>query len=102
MICILPHRTNTGPQSAGTLRLECEIRGTLIFLPQLEMRPSFNAPKSVESREAPPTPDAWAPEKEQKAQGILYLQKIPSSVKGAQRGSVQQGYDPPRRLKLPH
>ena len=50
----------------------------------------------------PPTPDAWAPEKEQKAQGILYLHKIPSSVKGAQRGSVQQGYDPPRRLKLPH
>src|SRR5574341_108378 len=43
------------PQSAGTLRSESEIRGTLRFLPQLEMRPSFNAPNPVESREAPPT-----------------------------------------------
>ena len=32
-----------------------EIRGTLRFLPQLEMRPSSNAPNPVESREAPPT-----------------------------------------------
>src|SRR5574342_47374 len=32
------------PQSAGTLRSESEIRGTLRFLPQLEMRPSSNAP----------------------------------------------------------
>ena len=31
------------------------IRGTLRFLPQLEMRPSSNAPNPVESREAPPT-----------------------------------------------
>src|SRR5574340_524133 len=43
------------PQSAGTLRSESEIRGTLSFLPQLEMRPSSNAPNPVESREAPPT-----------------------------------------------
>src|SRR5574341_767378 len=43
------------PQSAGTLRLESEIRGSLRFLPQLEMRPSSNAPSPVESREAPPT-----------------------------------------------
>src|SRR5574339_412915 len=43
------------PQSAGTLRSESEIRGTLRFLPQLEMRPSSNAPSPVESREAPPT-----------------------------------------------
>src|SRR5574340_350904 len=43
------------PQSAGTLRSETEIRGTLRFLPQLEMRPSSNAPSPVESREAPPT-----------------------------------------------
>src|SRR5574341_2195583 len=43
------------PQSAGTLRSESEIRGTLRFLPQLEMRPSSNAPNPVESREAPPT-----------------------------------------------
>ena len=28
---------------------------TLRFLPQLEMRPSSNAPNPVESREAPPT-----------------------------------------------
>ena len=41
--------------SAGTLRSESEIRGTLRFLPQLEMRPSSNAPNPVESREAPPT-----------------------------------------------
>ena len=34
---------------------ESEIRGTLRFLPQLEMRPSYNAPNPVESREAPPT-----------------------------------------------
>ena len=34
---------------------ESEIRGTLRFLPQLEMRPSSNAPNPVESREAPPT-----------------------------------------------
>src|SRR5574341_557960 len=43
------------PQSAGTLRSESEIRGSLRFLPQLEMRPSSNAPSPVESREAPPT-----------------------------------------------
>ena len=43
------------PQSAGTLRSESEIRGTLRFLPQLEMRPSSNAPSPVKSREAPPT-----------------------------------------------
>src|SRR5574340_1449800 len=42
------------PQSAGTLRSRSEIRGTLRFLPQLEMRPSSNAPNPVESREAPP------------------------------------------------
>ena len=34
---------------------ESEIRGTLRFLPQLEVRPSSNAPSPVESREAPPT-----------------------------------------------
>ena len=39
----------------GTLRSESEIRGTLRVLPQLEMRPSSNAPSPVESREAPPT-----------------------------------------------
>src|SRR5574341_866797 len=43
------------PQSAGTLRSESEIRGTLRFLPQLEMRPSANAPSPVETRESPPT-----------------------------------------------
>src|SRR5574340_624805 len=43
------------PPSAGTLRSESDIRGTLRFLPQLEMRPSSNAPSPVESREAPPT-----------------------------------------------
>src|SRR5574337_1158024 len=42
------------PKSAGTLRSESEIRGTLRFLPQLEMRPSSKAPNPVESREAPP------------------------------------------------
>ena len=44
------------PQSAWTLRSESEIRGTLSFLPQLEMRPSSNAPNPVESREALPLP----------------------------------------------
>src|SRR5574341_1453756 len=43
------------PQSAGTLGSESEIRGSLRFLPQVEMRPSSNAPSPVESREAPPT-----------------------------------------------
>src|SRR5574341_260970 len=43
------------PPSAGTLQSESEIRGTLRFLPQLEMRPSSNAPNPVESREAPPS-----------------------------------------------
>src|SRR5574340_774436 len=43
------------PQSAGTLRSESEIRGTLRFRPQLEMRPSSSAPSPVEAREAPPT-----------------------------------------------
>src|SRR5574337_41173 len=43
------------PKSAGTLRSESEIRGNLRILPQLEMRPSCNAPNPVESREAPPT-----------------------------------------------
>src|SRR5574337_1155265 len=46
----------SSPQSAGTLRSESEIRRTLRFLPQLEMRPSSNAPNPVESREAPPPP----------------------------------------------
>ena len=31
------------------------VRGTLRILPQLEMRPSSNAPNPVECREAPPT-----------------------------------------------
>ena len=43
------------PKSAGTLRSESEVIGTLRFLPQLEMRPSSNAPNPVECREAPPT-----------------------------------------------
>src|SRR5574337_525086 len=43
------------PESAGTLRSESEVRGPLRFLPQLEMRPSSNAPNPVECREAPPT-----------------------------------------------
>ena len=38
-------------QSAATLRSESEIRGTLRFLPPLEMRPSYNAPSPVGSRE---------------------------------------------------
>ena len=42
------------PNSAGTLRLKSEGRGTLRFLPQLRMRPSSFAPNPVESREAPP------------------------------------------------
>src|SRR5574337_1135061 len=54
--CLNPRRGLTLlSQSAGTLRSESEIRGTLRFLPQLEMRPSSNAPSPVESREAPPT-----------------------------------------------
>src|SRR5574341_1174367 len=48
------------PQSAGTLRSESEIRGSLRFLPQLEMRPSSNAPSPVESREALPPPVSLA------------------------------------------
>ena len=35
----------------SSLRSESEIRGALRFLPQLEMRPSSNAPSPVESRE---------------------------------------------------
>src|SRR5574340_683438 len=42
-------------EALAPLRSESEIRGTLRFLPQLEMRPSSNAPGPVESREAPPT-----------------------------------------------
>src|SRR5574337_1777177 len=38
------------PQSAGTLRSESEIRSTLRFLPQLEMRPSSNAPNPVDRK----------------------------------------------------
>src|SRR5574337_994683 len=44
------------PQSAGTRRSDSEIRGTLRFLPPLELRPSSNAPNPVESREVPPPP----------------------------------------------
>ena len=44
------------PQSAGTLGSESEIRVTLKFLPQLEIRPSSNAPNPVVSRESPPNP----------------------------------------------
>src|SRR5574341_717341 len=54
--CLNPRRGLTLlSQSAGTLRSESEIRGTLRFLPHLEMRPSPNAPNPGESREAPPT-----------------------------------------------
>ena len=42
------------PYSAGTLRYESEMEGTLRFLPPLEMRPFSIAPKPVESREATP------------------------------------------------
>src|SRR5574340_531322 len=42
------------PQSAGTLRSDSEIRGTLRFLPQLEMRPSSNAQWSPERPLPPP------------------------------------------------
>ena len=38
-----------------TKKLTVKARGTLRFLPQLDMRPSSNAPSPVESREAPPT-----------------------------------------------
>src|SRR5574340_810089 len=48
-------RSLSCPQSAGTLRSESEIRSSLRFLPQLEMRPSSNAPNPVGSRDAPPT-----------------------------------------------
>ena len=40
-------RLHENTQSAGTLRSESEVRGTLRFLPQLEMRPSSNAPNPV-------------------------------------------------------
>src|SRR5574337_161527 len=54
--CLNPRRGLTLLlQSAGTLGSESEIRGTLSFLPQLEMRPSSNAPNPVEFRESPPT-----------------------------------------------
>src|SRR5574337_1135217 len=54
--CLNPRRGLTlTSQSAGTLRSESEIKGTLSFLPQLEMRPSSNAPNPVEFREAPRT-----------------------------------------------
>ena len=42
-------------QGGSRTESDSEIRGTLRFLPQLEMRPSSNAPSPVESREAPPT-----------------------------------------------
>ena len=45
---MLPIFVFNTPQSAGTLRSEPEIRGTLRCLPQLEMRPSSNAPNPVE------------------------------------------------------
>ena len=54
---IPPHKTK--PDSPVlTLQGPCDPslkwRGTLRFLPQLEMRPSSTAPNPVESREAPP------------------------------------------------
>ena len=47
-----PFFVNTGNYKTGK---QLKSRGTLRFLPQLEMRPSSNAPSPVESREAPPT-----------------------------------------------
>src|SRR5574337_816037 len=41
------------PSLQGTLRSESEIRGTLRFLPQLEMRPSSNAPNPVDFPRGP-------------------------------------------------
>src|SRR5574337_532002 len=53
----------SGPQSAGTLRSESEIRGSLRFLPQLEMRPSSNAPnpRSEERRVGKECRSRWSP-----------------------------------------
>ena len=50
----------TGPDSPvptlqGPWDRSLKWRVTLTFLPQLEMKPSSNAPNAVESREAPPT-----------------------------------------------
>ena len=55
----MPH-PKTRPDSPvltlqGSWERSLKWRGTLRFLPQLEMRPSSNAPNPVESREAPPT-----------------------------------------------
>src|SRR5574337_1112210 len=78
------------PQSAGTLRSESEIRSTLRFLPQLEMRPSSNAPSPVESREAPPTSSfpGFSELAQQGTQGYnlgrlcVYTAGLPDSVGG--------------------
>ena len=52
-----PHRTRPDspvPNLLGPCNPNQKWRGTLRFLPQLEMRPSSIAPNPVESREAPP------------------------------------------------
>ena len=56
---IPPHKTRPDcpvPNLQGPCDPNQKWRGTLRFLPQLEMRPSSIAPKPLESREAPPTP----------------------------------------------
>ena len=53
-----PHRTRPDspvPNLLGPCNPNQKWRGTLRFLPQLEMRPSSIAPKPLESREVPPT-----------------------------------------------
>ena len=54
---IPPHKTRPDspiPTLQGPCNWRQKWRGTLRFLPQLTMRPSFIAPNPVESREAPP------------------------------------------------
>ena len=53
-----PHRTRPDspvPNMLGPCNPNQKLRGTLRFLPQLEMRPSSIAPKPLESGEVPPT-----------------------------------------------
>ena len=61
-----PSSDKTGPGSpVRTLQGPCgrspKRRGSLRFLPPLEMRPSSIAPNPAESREAPPTPQDPSP-----------------------------------------
>ena len=78
------------PTRQGPCVRSLKWRGSLWFLPPLEMRPSSIVPKSAESREAPPTPQYPSP-----LRGTLG-----SSLRSPAEGEGNEGFLPPLEKDL--